>query len=225
MPSERRLASDPDWMISGCTDLPPGEQRLRLLEAVCDGMGDALYPGFLNLLVSVGRLGDHDARRAVADTLIEALRSGRLPSGRRGSYGRGKVSGGFGAFGQTRALGPIEYLCAWHAQPSDGASVGEGDDAAQPLDAAAFMLAASSVVELVNASEGARRLYVERLLAEADDPIEGALPRAARSALHDFAQSWSQTSDATVPPRRYVDALPSGDSRGGGALRSLAGLR
>jgi len=228
MPAERRLAIDPDWiaaaraLISGCTDLPAGEQRLRLLEAVCDGMGDALYPGFLNLLVSVGRLGDHDARRAVADTLIEALRSGRLPSGRRGAYGRGAAVGGFGVFGQTRALGPIEYLCAWHAQPSGASPADAGGDVAQPLDAAAFLSAASSVVELVNASEDARRLYIERLQAEADDPIEGALPRAARSALRAFAQAWSQAGDAIVPARRFVEALPPG---GGGTLRSLAGLR
>ncbi len=66
------LLAEPRWpqaareLISGCVDLPSDDDGVALLESVCLGLGDELYPAFLRLLCEVGRYGDHDARAAVA---------------------------------------------------------------------------------------------------------------------------------------------------------------
>src|SRR5918911_488373 len=87
-------------------DLRGSDDAVAFLEAVCKGLGDELYPAFLRVLCEIGRHGDHAARAAVARTLVQALRSGRLPSGRRAAWGANRWSAG------ARSLGPLEYLCA-----------------------------------------------------------------------------------------------------------------
>src|SRR3989442_4921679 len=81
--SEPRWAAAAQALVDGCVDLPGDEDRVALLAAVCEGLGDELYPAFLRLLWTIGLHGDHAARAAVARALVHALRSGRLPSGRR----------------------------------------------------------------------------------------------------------------------------------------------
>jgi len=82
------LRADPDWdnaaetLIEACAHLPSPEDRVRWLERLCLSLGDALYPAFLHVLCRIGEHGDADAQKAVADVLVPALQSGRLPSGR-----------------------------------------------------------------------------------------------------------------------------------------------
>ena len=82
------LKPDPDWsgaaevLIEGCVYLPTAEERVRWLERLCLSLGDALYPAFLQVLCRIGEHGDASAQKAVADTLVLALQTGRLPSGR-----------------------------------------------------------------------------------------------------------------------------------------------
>ncbi|HEU0200383.1 MAG TPA: hypothetical protein VFR86_08105, partial [Burkholderiaceae bacterium] len=116
------LLAEPHWalaaqaLVDGCLDLPSDEERVALLAAVCDGLGDELYPAFLRVLSIIGRHGDHAACAAVARALVHALRTGRLPSGRRSAWGASAPLQPDAAYGRTRSLGPLEYLCAWHAQ-------------------------------------------------------------------------------------------------------------
>jgi hypothetical protein len=197
------LRAEPRWddaargLIDGCVDLPHDEDRVAFLASVCTGLGDELYPALLHLLCMIGERGDHAARAAVAGTLVHALRTGRLPSGRRGAWGAAASDNARHGFCTTRSLGPIEYLCAWHAQ----------GDAGQALAAEHFQVAACALMDLVSADLEARRLYCEKLLADADDPLSGVLTRQTREALRALALAWSGGASSHEASARYLNAL------------------
>ena len=190
------LKPDPDWsgaaevLIEGCVYLPTAEERERWLERLCLSLGDALYPAFLQVLCRIGEHGDASAQKAVADTLVLALQTGRLPSGRHTAWGATHGAA-------TRAMGPIEYLCAWHAQPDNRGLLG----------ATAFDRAARAVLGLVSHSDTARRMYCAKLLADAEDPLGGAWSRGTRPALAAMARSWSAPAANTTPQRAAADAV------------------
>jgi hypothetical protein len=161
------LLEEPSWdlaaqsLVEGCIDLSHEEDRVALLAAVCDGLGNDLYPAFLRVLAIIGRHGDHAARAAVAGALVHAIRTGRLPSGRRSAWGASSSSNQVSNYGSTRSLGPLEYLCALHAQAEPGLAIG----------ADSFHAAARAVMDLIVAHPEARLLYCEKLLADVADPI------------------------------------------------------
>ncbi len=199
-----RLKAAPDWaaaaqlLIDGCAHAPDPAWRVELLERLSLGLGDALYPAFLNVLAVVGERGTPPAQAAVADALVDALLGGRLPSGRRGAWGSGRrVELALGS-----ALGPVEYLCAWYAEP-------QGVD--RP-SAARFDQALRALLALLAQSPRASALYAGRLRALADDPLDGTLSRGARAALRALADAW-QLPGAT--PGRCVDAVLQAVSGGG----------
>jgi hypothetical protein len=208
----RALRADPDWygaaeaLIEGCVYLPTPEERVRWLERLCLSLGDALYPAFLHVLCHIGEQGDPSAQKAVADVLVLALQSGRLPSGRHAAWGAAHG-------GTTRTMGPIEYLCAWHAQPGD---LGQ-------LNASAFDRAARALLGLVSHSDAARHLYCAKLLADAEDPLSGAWSRTTRQALQAMVCAWA----AAAPPRRAaedaVNAFLAGLRQPEGHRVSIAG--
>lgn len=212
------LLSEPRWvqaaqaLVDGCVDLPDDEGRVALLSAVCDGLGDELYPAFLRVLWTVGQHGDHAAREAVARALVHALRTGRLPSGRRSAWGATGASSGPAAFGRTRNLGPLEYLCAWHTQA----------EPARALSSEQFHTAARALMDLIAASREARMLYCEKLLADVDDPISGALTRQTRHALRALATAWSTGAASFDASARFLCALPAGATRSLGSTLSPA---
>lgn len=187
------LRADPDWhaaaqtLVDGCVALADDEQRVRFLDRVCLGLGDQLYPAFLKLLCLVNDQGDLAARRAVARTMVHALSTGRMPSGRLHAWG------GMAGEGRTRQLGPVEYLCAWHAQQS-GAS---------PLPAATFDRVATSVLALVASDDDARRLYCTKLREDIHDPLGGTLTRGTRAGLSALVGAW----EAGGTPQDAVQAL------------------
>ncbi len=197
------LVAEPRWtlaaqaLVDGLVDLPDDEDRVALLAQVCEGLGDELYPGFLRVLWLIGRHGDHAACAAVARALVHALRTGRLPSGRRSAWGA--RIGVDTAYGSVRLLGPLEYLCAWHSQA----------EPALALPAETFHTAARGLMELFGASAEARALYCEKLLAEADDPLAAALSRRTRDGLRALARAWSAGADAAVASGRFLAALDS----------------
>ena len=204
------LRSNPDWqaaaqlLIDGCAHLDSAASRVELLERLCSALGDELYPALLVVLCTISERGTEAARRAVAAALVEGLRSGRVPSGRRPAWGASATRGDDSAM---RRFGPIEYLCAWYAQPSDST----------PPSATSFDRAMRLLLGLVAADDQARLLYCDRLRALADDPLSGTLTRSTRDGLRQLAQAWEGTSGDPQPP---VDAFLQ-------ALRSsgLAGLR
>ena len=198
------LLAEPRWaqaaqaLVEGCIDLPHEEDRVALLSTVCDALGDDLYPAFLRVLSLIGQHGDHAARSAVANVLVHALRTGRLPSGRRSAWGAGASSAPPMSYGHTRSLGPLEYLCAWHAQA----------DAGGALTAEQFHSAARSLMDLIASSDHARRLYCDKLLADVDDPIAGALTRQTRHALRELAVAWAAGAPSLDASGRFLGALP-----------------
>jgi len=206
------LRADPDWdnaaetLIEACAHLPTPEDRVRWLEKLCLSLGDALYPAFLHVLCRIGEHGDPDAQKAVADVLVPALQSGRLPSGRHAAWGA--VHGA-----ATRIMGPIEYLCAWHAQP----------DSRGQLNVAAFDRAARALLGLVSHSDSARRLYCAKLLADAEDPLGGAWSRGTRQALQTLARTWAAGSNPQRAAADAVDAFLAGLHQGEGHRVSIAG--
>ena len=207
------LLEEPRWapaaqaLVDGCIDLHDDEDRVALLAAVCEGLGDELYPAFLRVLWTIGRHGDHAACAAVAQALVHALRTGRLPSGRRSAWGEGGAphapaaaspDARPSAYGRVRSLGPLEYLCAWHVQANP----------VRALSSAQFHQAACALMDLVAASPDARALYCDKLLADADDPLPGALTRQTREALRALASAWAAGAAPFEACTRFAQALP-----------------
>jgi hypothetical protein len=118
-------------------------------------------------------------------------------------------------FGAPRSLGPIEYLCAWFAQA----------EPARALSAQQFHSAARAVMDLIAASPEARALYCEKLLADVDDPISGALTRQTRQALRALVSAWSSGAPSFDASARFLSALP--EARGSSLALHVAasGLR
>jgi hypothetical protein len=199
------LLHEPRWLqasqalVEGCLDLQSDEERVALLSTVCERLGDELYPAFLRVLWAVGQHGDHAACAAVANALVHALRTGRLPSGRRTAWGATPAAQSALGYGHTRSLGPLEYLCAWHAQATPE----------NALPAAQFQMAARALMDLIAASDDARLLYCEKLLADVDDPIGGALTRQTRHALRELATAWAAGAASFDASARFLGALPS----------------
>ena len=209
-----------DWtraaraLLSGCVDLRDGGQRLALLEQVCRGLGDALYPDFLTLLAHVGEHGDAQACGVVAATLLEGLRTGRVPSGRRHAWGSGPG-------GAWRSLGPLEYLCAARDRAGQSALIGQAGESDLSGEAR-FQREGAALLRLVDADGDARRLYIERLRALADDPLEGGLSRQAREGLRLMAGAWAEGHAPDVVCQRFLGALAGA---GGSGLSALAARR
>lgn len=212
------LLAEPRWtlaaraLISGCIDLPELDAKVDLLEGVCRALGDELYPAFLRVLGEVGHHGDHDARAAVARVLVHALQTGRLPSGRRAAWGAAATAH---AVSRGRSLGPLEYLCAW---------AGQGD-VMNHLVQREFEQAARAVIQLVNADPTARDLYCGQLIAEADDPIEGALSRGTRAAMREMATAWAADASPADVASAFVSSLAAPEPAAGwSASLGMAGL-
>jgi len=207
------LLAEPRWalaaqaLVEGCVDLQTDEDRVALLSTVCERLGDELYPAFLRVLWTIGERGDHAACAAVARALVHALRTGRLPSGRRSAWGASGSAPSAG-FGAPRSLGPLEYLCAWFAQA----------EPARALTAQQFHSAARAVMDLINTSPEARALYCEKLLADVDDPISGALTRQTRQALRALVTAWSSGAPSFDASARFLSALPEGRNASLGSL-------
>jgi len=199
------LLSEPRWalaaqaLVAGCIDLQNDEDRVALLATICEGLGDELYPAFLRVLWTIGQHGDHAACAAVARALVHALRTGRLPSGRRNAWGANASTQTAAGFGSTRIMGPIEFLCAWHTQA----------DPVRALTSAQFDAAARSLMNLIATSDEARLLYCEKLLADVDDPIGGALTRGTRQALRALATAWAEGASSSDASARFLCALPA----------------
>jgi hypothetical protein len=202
---EPLLKPQPDWagaaqsLIDGLAALANPQERVEFMEAVCLGLGEFLYPAFVSLLCHVERHGDDEVRRLAADALLDALGSGRLPSGRLAAWGGPGPAQATG-YGHQRRLGPIEYLCAWHAQPSGRA----------PLPATAFDAALQPLLRLVDASPGARALYCAKLRGDAQDPLGGSWSRSARLGVLALADAWEARLAPDDVAARCLAALNEG---------------
>lgn len=195
------LHEDPNWhaaaqdLISGLSSFDDQEQRIELLEAVCLKLGDRLYPAFLQILHVINQHASTEARNIMAETLVNCLQTGRLPSGKLAAWGSSSITGD-SAFGQSRRLGPIEFVCAWYAQPSNEA----------PMSQLQFSIILGSLLSLVNTNSDAKQLYCYKLLADAEDPLGGSLSSQVRAGLIEMTRCW-QTADTDDVTKPVVDAF------------------
>ena len=196
------LDSSPDWhesarrLVEGLNGLDDSDARVRLLETLCRRLGERLYPAFLQILLAVDRFADEPAKAVVADTLVHCLLSGRLPSGALSAWGASTL-GGDSPFGQVRRLGPIEYVCAWYAQPSN----------LPPLSRGQLDTVLGALVGLVSSDARAAELYRRKLEHDADDPLGGALSRRTRGALLALVRTWEASGSRTAAVSAFLDAL------------------
>jgi len=199
------MEAEPDWhgaaqtLVTAFNSLERPEERILLTEKLCDRLGGNLYPAFLQILFNVERYADDEAKSLVTSTLVFGLNSGRLPSGKLSAWGSSAVPD-TSAFGQTRSLGPIEYLCAWYAQPSDQS----------PLPLVSFNNIATSLLRLANSDPASKALYCAKLAQDAEDPLSGSLSRQTRSAIGTLAQTWANDETPENVVKSFVNALSSG---------------
>jgi len=104
---------------------------------------------------------------------------------------------GDSAFGQTRTLGPIEYVCVWYAQPSN----------LTPLSRQQVVSILVSLLTLVAAHPPARELYSQKLLADVEDPLSGSLSSQSRAAMQVLAERWQSDAPATDAVDDYLATL------------------
>ena len=168
------------------------EYRLTVLRRLARRLGEDRYPLFLRLLTVVAESDDGDAKRLLADTFGAALRRMDLPGGALSSWGATRLpesrtldasalSGGFfGAASPRRLLGPVEYLTVWHLQRTQR----------QLLGAESYRSTLALLVDLFNHGEEARRLYPQKLAADAANELEGAYTRVTRDSLAAIAGAW-----------------------------------
>ena len=198
------LRTDPDWqaaaqdLVSGLIALPTGEKRVELLESICCGLGNQLYPAFLQILYLIGSNARPRCQQIVAETLVDCLLSGRLPSGSFAAWGASSQSGDT-AFGQSRTLGPIEYLCSWYIQPNEQ----------MPLEQGQFSRALQSLLNLVDADPKAQQLYARKLQEDALDALGGSWSSKARAALSALAVNWNSDADSTQAVYAFLNELQS----------------
>ncbi|MEE9320660.1 MAG: hypothetical protein V3U76_09470 [Granulosicoccus sp.] len=198
------LKDDPDWhgaateLVVGLAQASDSEERIRLLEVLCQGLGDRLYPAFLQILSTIEQFADEASQAIVAQTLVDCLRSGRLPSGPLSAWGASSLPGD-NAFGQLRRLGPIEYVCVWYEQPGNQ----------MPLSQQQFTAVFGHLLSLVATHPPARELYSHKLLSDIDDPVGGSLSSQTRTALRDMIDCWTDSSSIDTAVEAYLNGLQS----------------
>jgi len=199
--SSFELRADPDWhsagqeLINGLCTLDDTESRIELLESLCIKLGDRLYPAFLQILHVIDEHAEESARSVVANTLVSCLQTGRLPAGKLSAWGSSTLTGD-SAFGQSRRLGPIEFVCAWYAQPTSES----------PISQQQFSIILGSLLSLVSSDDNAKQLYGHKLIADAEDPLGGSLSTQTRTGLVQMTECWLATP-ATEDNRNSIDAF------------------
>lgn len=168
--------------------------RVAVLKRLSDRMDDPGYPGLLKLLMIIAECDDREARRRLADTLGFALQRLDLPTGELTAWGSGAswsdlaIEAGhrlnIQALSSTpvRRFGPIEYLVVWYCQKTQ-----------RPyLSQAAYLTTVRRLVELIDHSETARRLYPAKILSDLEHGQEGNYSRRSRQSLGCLARAWRE---------------------------------
>ena len=195
-PSPEALRTAAARLVSTLAAHEDDEYRLTVLRRLARTLGEERYPLFLRLLTVVAESDDEAAKRLLADAFGAALRRMDLPGGALSSWGATRLplpevgsqgtldvsalSGQF--FGATprRLLGPVEYLTVWHLQRTQRIVLGTER----------YRDTLTRLVELFNHSEQARRLYPQKLAADAANELEGAYTRVTRESLAAIASAW-----------------------------------
>jgi hypothetical protein len=195
-PNPEALRTAAARLVSTLAAHEDDEYRLTVLRRLARTLGEERYPLFLRLLTVVAESEDEPAKHLLADAFGAALRRMDLPGGALSSWGAARLplpelgtqgtldvaalSGQF--FGATprRLLGPVEYLTVWHLQRTQRIVLGTER----------YRDTLTRLVELFNHSEQARRLYPQKLAADAVNELEGAYTRVTRESLAAIASAW-----------------------------------
>lgn len=210
-PSPEALRSAAARLVAALAAHDDEEYRLTVLRRLARRLGEDDYPLFLRLLLVVAESDDAAARQRLAETFGSALRRMDLPGGALSSWGATRLpdsgtldvnalSGGFFGASPRRLLGPLEYLTVWHLQRTQRIVLG----------ADSYRGALAALVDLFNCSEQARRLYPQRLAAEAANELEGAYTRVTRDSLVAIASAWQ----AGKPPEQVAQAATAAGAAG-----------
>ena len=193
LPTPEALRTAADRLVSALSAHADPEYRLAVLKRLVRRLGEEQYPLFLRIVGVVAESDDERAQRLLADTFGTALRRMDLPGGALSSWGAtglpehgapvaaSALSGHF--FGATprRMLGPVEYLVVWHLQRTQRTA----------LSPEGFRGSLARMITMLNRSEEARRLYPQKLAADAQNELEGAYTRATRERLAAIAAAWA----------------------------------
>jgi len=185
-----QIAPQPDWhsaaqsLINHFAELPERDDRVALLESICDRLGGDLYPAFLQLLYTIERYADKSCKQSVVDTVSYGLSTGRLPSGKLPAWGSNSTQ--TSTYGQIRNLGPIEFLCAWYSQSTHLA----------PLSHEHFSTLCASFVRLFSLDQNAAEKYMQKISADISDPLVGALSNQSREGLKALVSAWHDGKSA-----------------------------
>lgn len=199
---EVMLSDNPDWhgaaksLVHSFVCLPSLDDRIKVMDKLCQRLDSGLYPVFLQILFTVEQHGTFEAKELVAETFFYSLVSGRLPEGSIPAWGANQTVAD-SAFGLTRRLGPIEYCCAWYSQPG----------MLEPLSRGVFTSVVSSLIRLFSVNENMRKLYCEKLIADAEDPIGGSLSRQTRDGLTKLASLWSARSITNTQDKSELESM------------------
>ena len=163
--------------------------RHALVRRVVQRMGVEGYPVFLKMLMTVGAIGDRQAQDLVNDTMLYAVERNELPTGVLSAWG--------GTAGlqdaARRGYGPIEYLVAWRLQPTQR----------QPLSQPVFSQSMAGLLNLFRKNSRLTGLYSQKLLADAQNPLEGGYTAEVREQLLALGQAWQ----AGEPTAAIVDGV------------------
>ena len=194
-------ASSPPGLLVGANRLiaalsahDDSEYRLAVLKRLARRLGDESYPKFLRLLDVIAESDDISAQTVLADTLAAGLYRMDMPGGALSSWGAsnivtpdlpfeiaGAYSNAFFSRPQ-RLLGPIEYLIVWHLQQTQRT----------PLSRDTFLATLTRLVKLINLNETGRKLYPQKLAADAQNELEGTFTRATRERFAAVAAVWKK---------------------------------
>jgi hypothetical protein len=171
------------------------EYRLALLKRVVKRLGDGGYPHFLKLLLTVAESSDQRAKRLVAETLALGLKKMDLPGGELTSWGASSfsaqnetainaslLSGMVLAGAPKRSFGPIEYLTVWYGQSTQR----------RRLSLDTYQRSLQQLIELLQHSPIANKLYPVKLEADARNELEGAYTRTTRERMLLIAKAWTE---------------------------------
>jgi hypothetical protein len=188
--SSAGLSNKTDWhktarlLLSSFVSLDSIDDRVRILDKLCSRLDGGLYPAFLHILYVIEQSADDYCKKLVSDTFYFAITSGRLPAGKVPAWGAGETIGD-SSYGHVRRLGPVEFTCAWYAQPGG----------LPPLQADSFKTIASSLIRLFSINDNTHSLYCQKIIADSNDTISGTLSANTRQALSDLAHRWASSEE------------------------------
>jgi len=197
----------PDWikasheLVNQLQQLSDLDSRVELLEALCNRLGSDMYPAFLQLLFFVEHHTNAEVQKQITDTLAYAMSTGRLPSGTFPAWGSTGAKSTH-PYRTSRALGPIEFLCAWYAQPTN----------LPQLNDATFNDALSTILRLVDSNRTARKMYCYNLNMDAINDSIGMFSSATRAGIARLAKTWNTNGCSDKLAAQFIVDIKSSNT-------------